>query len=242
MKLMKSVLAVGMATASLAAFAAANDMLVTFSTKGPDKYADGRTVMDGECYALCWSRDFSRFAVRSDGTGEGGEVVLKAPVAQGGRCPCVAFEVDAGEMASKYAGGEWAVYLLDTRRFSADGAARVSGASATTVNTSGFVAKAGVASGTVGTVVSGSAAATDVASGVEVPKPRITGIRVVDGNVYVSVKGTVPFLSYGLSEGATPGDVAEPVGESAAGGASAEDEVILVAPAKRGAAFFRVSR
>ncbi|MBQ8125761.1 MAG: hypothetical protein IJ173_07735, partial [Kiritimatiellae bacterium] len=55
---------------SLAAFAAQNDALVTFSTKGPDCYADGTTVLDGECYALCWSKDFANFAIRADGTAE----------------------------------------------------------------------------------------------------------------------------------------------------------------------------
>ena len=34
------------------AFAAQNDALVSFSTPGPDKYADGTTVLDGEYYAI----------------------------------------------------------------------------------------------------------------------------------------------------------------------------------------------
>ena len=223
-------------------FAAQNDVLVTFSTKGPDKYADGKVVMDGECYALCWSKDFSKFAVKSDGTGEGGEVVLKAPLAKNGRCPSVTFEVDADDAATKYVGGEWAVYLLDTRRFAADGTASVAGAAARSVNTSGLVAKASVGAGSVGSLASGAAAATDVASGVELPKPEITGIKVVDGNVYVTVKGTVPFLAYGLAEGAAPDAVTESVGEQKPGRVSADDEVILVAPAKAGGAFFKVAR
>ena len=223
-------------------FAAQNDVLVTFSTKGPDKYADGKVVMDGECYALCWSKDFSKFAVKSDGTAEGGEVVLKAPLAKNGRCPSVTFEVDADDAATKYVGGEWAVYLLDTRRFAADGTASVAGAAARSVNTSGLVAKASVGAGSVGSLASGSAAATDVASGVELPKPEITGIKVLDGNVYVTVKGTVPFLAYGLAEGATPDAVTDTVGEQKPGRVSADDEVILVAPAKAGGAFFKVAR
>ena len=223
-------------------FAAQNDVLVTFSTKGPDKYADGKVVMDGECYALCWSKDFSKFAVKSDGTAEGGEVVLKAPLAKNGRCPSVTFEVDADDAATKYVGGEWAVYLLDTRRFAADGTASVAGAAARSVNTSGLVAKASVGAGSVGSLASGAAAATDVASGVELPKPEITGIKVLDGNVYVTVKGTVPFLAYGLAEGASPDAVTESVGEQKPGRVSADDEVILVAPAKAGGAFFKVAR
>jgi len=227
---------------SLAAFAAQNDALVTFSTKGPDKYADGKVVMDGECYALCWSKDFSQFAIKVDGSAEGGEVVLKAPVAKGGRCPTVTFQVAAEKVAAQYAGGSWAVYLLDTRRFAADGTATVAGASAKTVNTIGFVARASVGSGSLGSVAAGAGATSEVAAGVEVPQPQITGIRIVDGNVYVSVKGTVPFLSYGLTEGATPDAVTEAVGEAAPGKVSAEDEVILVAPAKASGEFFKVER
>ena len=238
----KNMLSMLAAMAATAAFAAANDVLITFSTPGPDRYADGKTVMDGECYALCWSKDFSKFAVKSDGTAEGGEVVLKAPLAKNGRCPSVTFEVDADEAATKYAGGEWAVYLLDTRRFAADGTASVAGAAARSVNTSGLVAKASVGEGSVGSLASGAAAATDVASGVELPKPEITGIKVLDGNVYVTVKGTVPFLAYGLAEGATPDAVTESVGEQKPGRVSADDEVILVAPAKAGGAFFKVAR
>ncbi len=227
---------------SLAAFAAQNDALVTFSTKGPDRYADGTTVLDGECYALCWSPDFANFAIRADGTAEGGAVVLKAPVAKGGRCPTVTFQVSADSVASRYAGGSWAVYLLDTRRFAADGTATVAGASAKAVNTTGLVAAASVGSGSLGSVAAGAGATSELAAGVEVPQPQITGIRIVDGNVYVSVKGTVPFLSYGLTEGATPDAVTEAVGEAAPGKVSAENEVILVAPAKDGGAFFKVGR
>ena len=231
------------AFAATAAFAAANDMLVSFSTKGPDKYADGSTVMDGECYALCWSKDFSKFAIKSDGTADGGDILLKAPVAKGGRCPTVMFEVSADLAEGKYAGGEWAVYLLDTRSFSVDGKAVVRGASAKVVNTSGRVSQAdsvGVAAS--GTLAGLAAAASDVTEGTDVPKPTITGIKVVGGNVYVSVKGTVPFLAYGLSEGATPGSVTESVGETAAGRVSADDEIILVAPAKKGGGFFKVGQ
>ena len=216
--------------------------LSPISTKGPDTYADGTTVLDGECYALCWSKDFANFAIKADGTAEGGAVVLKAPVAKGGRCPNVLFQVSADDIASKYAGGSWAVYLLDTRRFAADGAATVAGASAATVNTTGFVAAASVGSGSLGSVAAGAVGTAEVAAGVEVPQPQITGIRIVDGNVYVSVKGTVPFLSYGLAEGATPDAVTAAVGAAEPGKASAEDEVILVAPAKDGGAFFKVGR
>ena len=39
-----------------------NDALLAFSTKGPDRYADGTPVQVGEAYALVWSRTGSEFA------------------------------------------------------------------------------------------------------------------------------------------------------------------------------------
>ena len=114
----KSVLFVMSAALAFAANAAQNDSLVTFSTKGPDKYADGTTVLDGECYALVWTPKGSAGAVvAANGTVQGGEIVLTAPVAKNGRCPKVVFEVDAGLVASRYNDGTWNVYLLDTRRY-----------------------------------------------------------------------------------------------------------------------------
>lgn len=217
------------AVAAGAAFAAANDVVVTFSTPGPDRYADGTAVRDGEKYALCWSQDFAGFSINSDGTAEGGSVVIAAPVAKGGRCPTVVFEVDADYAAANFPGGEWAVYLLDTRDFGAG-----------SVNTSGFVAKASVGSAKVGSIAGVQAAATTVAGGVEVPRPEVTGIKVVDGYVYVTVKGTVPFLAYGLAEGATPDDVSTPVDGAQPG--DANEEIVLVTPARQGSAFFKVGR
>ena len=217
------------ALAAGAALAAANDVVVTFSTPGPDRYADGATVRDGERYALCWSQDFGGFRINSDGTAEGGSIVLSAPVAKGGRCPTVVFEVDAAYAAANFPGGEWAVYLLDTRDF---GAARI--------NTSGCVGKATVATGMVGSLVGGETTTSVVAGGVEVPRPEVTGIKVVDGMVYVTVKGTVPFLAYGLTEGAAPDAVDTAVEGSQPG--LADEEITLVTPAKEGAAFFKVGR
>ena len=47
----------GVAGLAVASFAAVDDTLISFSTPGPDKYADGTDVLAGECYALVWSKD-----------------------------------------------------------------------------------------------------------------------------------------------------------------------------------------
>ena len=100
---MKKTMVFGFAAAlASAAFAAQNDALVSFSSKGPDAYADGTTVLDGECYALVWmSGGASGLTVAADGSATGGEIVLAAPVARNGRCPKVVFEVDANDMKTK---------------------------------------------------------------------------------------------------------------------------------------------
>lgn len=51
------------AMAAVAAFGAAqNDLRVTFWSAGPDQYKDGSTVVDGEMYALVWTKAGSTFA------------------------------------------------------------------------------------------------------------------------------------------------------------------------------------
>jgi hypothetical protein len=247
MKLIKNILAAAAVLSSAAAFSAANDAMVSFSTKGPDKYADGATVLDGECYALVWTAPNSAgLAVAADGTASGGEIVLAAPVAKGCRCPKVIFEVNADDMAKKYKGGSWSVLLLDTRRWGADGVARPAGTVAgkvTLVNATGEVSGGSVnvataSSSSVSAVAAAVATATAVPEGT--PSPTITGIRVEGANVFVTVKGTVPHLAYGLKSGETPSAVSEPAGAPRSGEESGE--IILVAPVKKGGGFFKVER
>ena len=247
MKLIKNILAAAAVLSSAAAFSAANDAMVSFSTKGPDKYADGATVLDGECYALVWTAPNSAgLAVAADGTASGGEIVLAAPVAKGGRCPKVIFEVNADDMAKKYKGGSWSVLLLDTRRWGADGVARPAGTVAgkvTLVNATGEVSGGSVnvataSSSSVSAVAAAVATATSVPKGT--PSPTITGIRVDGANVFVTVRGTVPHLAYGLKAGETPSEVTEPAGAPRSGEESGE--IILVAPVKKGGGFFKVER
>ena len=239
----KTMLSMLAAMAATAAFAAANDVLITFSTPGPDRYADGKTVMDGECYALCWAKNFDAFSINPDGTATGGEVVLTAPKARDGRCTTVVFEINADYYERKgFADGKWAVYLLDTRRFTTDSDGKLVvtlAGNSKTVNTSGMVGgavsvKTGSAAG-----LTGIAGAATTATGV-VAEPKITGIRVYEGNVYVTVKGA-PYLGYGLTSGDTPAKVDTAVGDATAE-ATGEEEVTIVTPVKAGGEFFKVER
>ena len=249
---MKKTLAILTAVALAgSAFSAANDALVSFSTEGPDKYADGSFVLDGECYALVWTPAGSEgVTVAADGSAAGGEIVLAAPVASGRRCPKVLFEIDAKDMEEKYKDGAWSVVLLDTRRWAAEGTAKPAGTvngKARLVNATGaVVGDVKVATGAA-SVMSGvrtvASDATAIPEGAEAKRPKIEGIKVDGANVYVTVRGTVPYLQYGLLEKADPGaDGAKSVGGVRTGAATEDERIVLVAPATNTAAFFMVGR
>ena len=90
-KIKQMMLASLVMSAGLAFAEGANDTLITFSTNGaePDRYADGEVVMDGECYALVWSKDGVFEGIRADGEpiDSNDKVVLVAAVAENGHCP-----------------------------------------------------------------------------------------------------------------------------------------------------------
>ena len=154
-----------------ASFAGKDNVVITFCSQGPDTYADGSKVLDGETYALVWTpagATFQGFA--ADGSAVApSKVVLKAPVAKDGKCPFIKYEIDEGyAKKANYAGGTWAVYLLDTRTFektlSADGKPQATGAFGTAVNGYGEVMAAKTS---VGFVSADGAAAV---CGLDVPE------------------------------------------------------------------------
>ena len=238
---------------------ALNDRLARFSTPGPDRYADGSIVRDGECYALVWSpagRAFSGF--NADGTAASAvdRVVLVGPLAQGGKCRDSVFQIPAKEYEA-LKNGVWAVCLVDTRRL--DGVpAGVKNGKPLRVN------RWGIVSGGVEITEAGSAgrklaaasettggAITTGASGVRanrlsaVPKnllpPKVTAIEVTDSEVWLAVSDTVPYLDYTIISGEKPNDLKEDyfaeVVEGEAGGEIAIGTV--KSPARR---FFKVKR
>ena len=128
----KLVTMIGVAGLAFAATAAVDDALLSFSTVGPDKYADGTDVLPGECYALVWSADGQFEGIKADGTtiDPADKVVLVAPVAKQGAngtcCPSILYQVDKA-FAESHASGQYAVYILDTRVKAADGTVAVGG-------------------------------------------------------------------------------------------------------------------
>lgn len=203
-----SKLGVMFAAASIAvgAFADAANVLVSFSTEA-DYYADGTSVKDGEWYALCWSPRTTFGGLKLDCTPavEGDEVLILAPLAKGGRCPLVIFQLNSTEAP---VGGEYFVYLLDTRDVTGSSASAATKAEdgrnvpANVVN--GAVAsKRFTASASVGSNVASGTAVTGGASWAAV-QPKITAFKVEAATVKITVAGMMSGLTYKVCMGETP--------------------------------------
>ena len=207
----------GVAGVAVAAFAAANDTLISFSTPGPDKYADGTDVLPGECYALVWSADGQFDGVKADGSTVDPEdkIVLVAEIAKAGEngmcCPPLVYQVDA-KTAEALAGGVYAVYLLDTRVADETGAlAKVAGlddsGKLTVVNTGVATSEAAAATAGLGGSVAASGksnVAYTVDNFAPVDAPVITGMEVKGAKITITASGLSPAANYWIVNGATP--------------------------------------
>ena len=232
------------------------DKLARFSTLGPDCYADGTIVRDGECYALVWSPTGTTFSgFNADGTpvSSNDRVVLAGALAQGGRCRDAVFQIPAKEYEA-LEGGEWAVCLVDTRRV--DGVpAGVKDGKPVRVNRWGVVfdgvtitdaasARPRLAAATPGGTRSSASAvrATNLSA---VPQnllpPQITAIELADGEVWLAVDGTVPYLDYTIISSETPNDFKpDYFSEVVEGDGRSEIAIGTIQSAKR--RFFKVKR
>ena len=231
---MKKTIAVLFALATAAAFAGMNNLFITFSTPGPDKYADGATVLDNECYALVWTG------------ADGKQQTWKYQSAKGGRCTLCYLNIDEAE-AGAYKDGTWHVYLLDTRDFAADASGKtLAGVDKETgeaklVNATAAIGDAFTATGGMSTSASSSTAVASSAYDLSnVPAPKVTGIEVVGANIVITVKDTVPFVKYTLVSGDDVTEFSIPEGADSKNGA-VDGEIKLMTPKKDGAQFFKVT-
>lgn len=214
---MKKILVISMVLAAAMAFGAANDSLITFSTKGVDRYADGTKVLDGECYALVWTKRGEAFGgFNANGTlrSENDQLVCVAGLATNGRCPTTIFEIPANE-ASQYDDGMFALYLLDTRIRNEDGSVGVSMAgrfskfppnavnAVLVVPKDNQAAKVAAGGGSVtGDAVEMSKASIDVHT--QIQPPKITAIIPNGANVVLKVEGLEPTADYFVVSGSSP--------------------------------------
>ena len=192
-------------------FAAQNDTLLTFSTPGPDKYADGSAVLNGESYAVVWTKDGATFGgLTAEGTviSENDKLVFIAPIAKDARCPLSVLSISA-EAMEQYKNGTFSLYLLDTRVKKSDGktglAAKTEKGVPETVNSVGeaaadkgdgrIVAASGVKLGAVGVYT-------------KIESPVITAMKIESATIRLEVKGMSDAASYFVVPGDTPGSFA----------------------------------
>ena len=247
------------------AFAGMEDQVLRFSTPGPDRYADGSIVGDGECYALVWSpagQAFSGFNADGTPVSSSDRVVLAGALAEGGKCRDVLFQIPAAEYA-ELEGGEWAVCLVDTRNVQGvptgtqngkplrvnrwgviSGGVEITSADSARPRllTSGGQTSS-AADTTRGTRSGASGARANILSAVppNLAPPRITDIAVGDGEVSLAVEGTAPYLSYTIISGEKPNDLkTDYFSETVDGDADSEIAIGTVKSVKR--RFFKIKR
>lgn len=240
---MKKALAILFAAATAAAFAGMDNVVVKFSSVGPDTYSDGMTVVDGESYALVWTPEGATFGgINADGTAvPPSKIALKAPIAKDGKCPPVLFQLDEDYAKENFPGGTWGVYLLDTRVFATDAngvvlkndqgvdiVASVSGS----VKGYGEIAKV---DGTSPAKVDVSTSAT--AGLASLDNVRIRDIKFVGDNVLLYVEGANAGR-FELSVGSAPNVLAA----EGLNRASVSSEMIIVRPKQAGGEFFLINR
>ena len=248
-------------------FAGMEDMVLRFSTPGVDCYADGSAVVDGECYALVWSPKGGTFSgFNADGTAvsSSDRVVLAAPLAKDGKCRDAIFQIPAAEY-SELKGGEWAVCLVDTRNLAGvptgtqngkplrvnrwgiiSGGVEISAAASASPRlfaTRGRASAQDASDATGGTRSVASGARANILSAVppNLAPPRITDIEVGDGEVWLAVDGTVPYLSYTIVSGEKPSDLKTDYFSETVDG-DANSEIMIGTPESPKRRFFKVKR
>jgi len=218
-----------------------------FSSMG-DTYADGTPVLNGEVYALVWTKTGAFAGFNADGSlvDAANNAVVGKSIAVDGGCTPTVFVVDESRT-----GGFYSMFLLDTRVTVADAAGDVTKAPAglaedgslKAVNGSIAVESASfeVASATVATVdgvAQGMVAATiDWAN---VPQPAVVGVDVGEGQVVLDVADTVPYVQYTVVGGATPAaiDAAKPLATFLNGSAGGTVKLTVANPGAN--RFFKV--
>lgn len=247
---MKKLLAGIVAMASAAAFADAANTLVYFYSEGPDTYADGSTVLDGERYALVWSQDgnFDGFTVSGEAVDANDKVFSIMSRAKNGRCPMTVFQVDSAEAPAE---GTYAVYLLDTRTAAdltklsktVNGKPEVIRATSTTVASYATrTAAFGAATQNEGAKTSaGAAQATAIAPGTSAA-PVVTGIKVEGAYVYITVQNTSPLLAYDVVTSDDAAKMDEAANTATPKQFGKDEEITFVVRKDESGKFFKVRR
>ena len=241
-KILMTILAV---VAADVAFAGADrgNVSLRSSTEGPDYYADGTLVKDGELYALVWTRTGATFdgitvEGKAAGDPEDNSVVATSARAKDGHCPLWTVQMKA-EVAQRRVGkGSFSIHLLDTR--TADG---IPGGKAAGVNGYGSSQSFDLVAGATFQNAASEATRAETATVVpdSISAPKIKSIEVKNGIVRLTVEKTSKLLRYGVSSGDTPAALAADASFPKKDG-NDEADIVIEAPAKASGGFFKVGR
>lgn len=216
------------------------DSAIVFSTVGPDRYADGSTVLDGELYALVWTEDgvFEGFSADGKALDEKDKILVAAPLAKDGRCPKVMFQIPRA-LAVNY--GKFEVFLVDTRVAAASGAVTPRGTANGEVKlVNGYgrvpaeIALSGVSSKAEGAAVANlnSAAPKDAR------QPRVKAMRIEGDEVVLTVENMPGYMRVQSGRNAAAADSTGAAVETPASG----DTLTIKAPKVGDSGFYRVIR
>lgn len=246
------------AAALVGVCATAKDMeWVSFSSTGPDTYADGVEVLEGEVYALVWVKtgyEFQGFKAEDGSLVDpvNNDVFCRAAIADGTnhRCNGTIYIVTDSAKLEKLGSGSLYVYLLDTRKTDVDdnGVAVSTVAMGNTKVDGKYVVNgcekidAVISTSTVVAVdaekAAGSGETVAAALPADVPDPSVSEISVTDGKVQVVVENTKPYVRYNIFGGETLGTY-EPLANGVNGVEGGIIKFILDNPEAK---FFRIQR
>ncbi len=205
--------------AVMTGFGEANLTFVTLKSDGPDKYADGTVVKNGERYAVVYAADPGQVKFLANGKVTGGTLVLTSPIAKDGGCPETCFQL--GENLTKdCSGGDYKLFLLDTRLADGSIAPAVNG-KVPLVNGYALVEGASVQVSAISELPS------------DTPKVEFTDIEVGDEWVSLTMKNTVPYVQYTVDD-----DEAS----VSNGKADLNDTITITVPRKDGGQTFKARR
>lgn len=214
------------------------DSAIVFSTVGPDKYADGSTVLDGELYALVWTKDgvFEGFSADGKANDEKDKILIVAPLAKNGRCPKVMFQIPAAD-AVEY--GKYDVFLMDTRVVAASGVVTPRGAAngeAKLVNGFGRVPAKIVLSDGSSKAEEAAVANLNSAAPKNTRQPRVKAMRIEGDEVVLTVENIPGYMRVQSGRDASTADLTGVALETPASG----DTVTIKAPKVGESGFYRV--
>lgn len=190
MKMAKFCACIAAGLVSTLALADAANVRVIFATKGPDKYADGTTVLNGERYALVATKnaEFGGFTINGTAAVEGDKVLTIAPFALDGRLPPTLFQADAADVE----GMTTSVWLLDTR--TAKGVVPDSSTKVSELVLNGAVE---IKDATMAATASSSALTGDTS----MINPTIEGFAVEGDDALITIGNVQPCLAYRVRRG-----------------------------------------